>query len=234
MPKRRRRNQESFQNGRGGLEVLRRTFAKIYSLHDFLQQYVNRDVLVLPNDPEKYENLLKKSIVGIRDEAVLRAASQFRVRAVEVAVTPSSRKIKEIVDAVIAELLSKSRRGTSQNIITSGFSKNNTEGTTALTSIVQEHASSHYMSLCCAEWQLLLERIGDSAMVFLLTSTCIFFEYGNRCYYQAVGFPVYDISGQKDRPYAKRRKVAGQDLTTRGGEPSNLWVQEVVKTRDID
>ncbi|ODQ73164.1 hypothetical protein LIPSTDRAFT_286597 [Lipomyces starkeyi NRRL Y-11557] len=130
----------------------------------------------------------------------------------------------KVLDMVVAELLSKSRRGMSQNIITLGFSKaslfpmflgaillanlaqNNTEGTTALTSIVQEYASSHYMALCTAEWQLLLERIGDSAMIFLLTSTCVFLEFGNQSYYQAVGFPIYDIKGQKDRWQTKRRK----------------------------
>ncbi|KAK9387759.1 hypothetical protein V1515DRAFT_476260 [Lipomyces mesembrius] len=202
MPKRKSRDLEAFQNGHGCLDVLRKTFAKIYSLHDFLQQHVSDEVLLLPDDSEKYALVLKTSVVGIHDEAVLRAASRFR--AGEVTITPSSGKIKEVLDIVVTELLSKSRRGMSQNIITLGFSKNNTEGTTALTSTVQEYASSHYMALCAAEWQLLLERIGDSAMIFLLTSTCVFFEFGNQSYYQAVGFPIYDIKGQKDRWQTKR------------------------------
>ncbi|KAK9349031.1 hypothetical protein V1522DRAFT_389218 [Lipomyces starkeyi] len=223
MPKRKSRDDlETFQNGHGSVDVLRKTFSKIYSLHDFLLQYVSDEVLLLPDDPQKYALVLKTSVVGIHGEAVLRTASRFRAGGVTI--TPSSRKIKEVLDMVVAELLSKSRRGTSQNIITLGFSK---ASLLSMFSIVQEYASSHYMALCAAEWQLLLERIGDSAMIFLLTSTCIFFEFGNQSYYQAVGFPIYDIKEQKDRWQTKRRKGGGQTLSTNGSkalehEPSHL------------
>ncbi|KAJ8098828.1 hypothetical protein POJ06DRAFT_142944 [Lipomyces tetrasporus] len=157
MPKRRHGSLDTIESSCGGLDVLSAAFSKVYSLHDFLQQLVSDEILLRPDDSEKYARVMKTSIVGIQDEAGLRIAANC-FRAVGAPITPSSRKIKEVLDMVVAELLSKSRRGTSQNIITLGFSKNNTEGTTALTSIVQEYASSHYRALCAAEWQLLLER----------------------------------------------------------------------------
>ncbi|KAK9322673.1 hypothetical protein V1517DRAFT_122761 [Lipomyces orientalis] len=240
MPKRSHGLLDTTESGRTNLDVLRAAFSKVYSLHDFLQQHVSDEVLLRPDDSEKYARVLKTSIVGIQDEAALRIAANC-FRAVGASITPSSRKIKEvtgitvtvplytngnvqILDVVVTELLSKSRRGSSQNIITLGFSKNNTEGTTALTNIVQEYASSHYRALCAAEWQLLLERVGDSAMIFLLTNTCIFFEFGNQCFHQAVGFPIYDIKAQTYSRHTKRRFTGGQALSVKAltDEPDHL------------
>jgi hypothetical protein len=53
-------------------------------------------------------------------------------------------------------------------------------------------------------WSLLLSRIGDAAMLHLLSHSFIFWPLANGCYLQLAGAPLYRCRSPAFRPRAAR------------------------------
>ena len=64
-------------------------------------------------------------------------------------------------------------------------------GQTRLREVDCVAANSAVAALKSLLWGILLERIGDTAMLYLLSHTSIFSPLPNRCYLQIAGGPIH-------------------------------------------
>jgi hypothetical protein len=63
---------------------------------------------------------------------------------------------------------------------------------------------------CIAEWEHLLNKVGDSVMIYLLLHTFMFIQLPNNCFLQVSGIPVYKYAKrklQRTRLYSKRHRL---------------------------
>lgn len=126
-----------------------------------------------PGDPAAYtETLLQQTLVWLPPHApplpqqltLLQRSSQAEVhkRAVEVLVRSSAK---------------------SSNLLCLGSAK-------GMHSAEQRSAHTATLTLFAPPWPLLLSRLGDALMLYLLLHACIFVPLPNRCYLQVAGPPV--------------------------------------------
>jgi hypothetical protein len=76
-------------------------------------------------------------------------------------------------------------------------------------------------ALQAPEWELLLNRIGPTAMIHMLTSTSIFVPLPNDCYCQVTGYPLIHLrvpSNQTDK--APKPEASGITYPSRATSPS--------------
>ncbi|WCJ18136.1 telomerase reverse transcriptase [Euphorbia peplus] len=125
-------------------------------------------ILLHPGDPDDYRNILHHSFAVLHDNAPPFSPNNFH---------PCSQH--EIVAGTIEFLIRD--RSASQNVICSGYDKHNR------TSPIVELLTS-------SAWDLLLKRVGDCVMTYLLRHTSIFFPVPPRKYHQVTGPHVIDLA----------------------------------------
>ena len=139
-----------------------------YGLREHLETSLSQ-----PGDPAAYtETLLQHTLVWLPPSAaplpqrltLQQHSSQAEVlkRAVEVLVRSSAK---------------------SSNLLCLGFAK-------GMHGAEQRSANTTTPTLCAPPWPLLLSRLGDVLMLYLLLHACIFVPLPNRCYLQVAGPPV--------------------------------------------
>ncbi|KAK9475807.1 hypothetical protein V1514DRAFT_232112 [Lipomyces japonicus] len=185
----------------GRIKFLKTIFTSVCTLEKFLNSCLQPcPSLIYQNDNEDYVQILKTSVVGIFENDEFQKSADVLLRQVTLS-TPGSHKIKDILDRVVVRL----HHCSSKNIITCGFTNLTSEGTTGANSVIQEFFSSHYKVLCTAPWQILLDRIGENAMLFLLLNASIFVKIIDRTFLQIIGPDIASLS-QTSKDTAKRMK----------------------------
>ncbi|KAL7239924.1 hypothetical protein ACSBR2_005732 [Camellia fascicularis] len=124
--------------------------------------------LLRPDDPSEYRKLLTHCFVVVSDNAP--PLSTFR---------PDCRWSQdEIVKGTIEMIMRQ--HSPSSNVLCSDYD--------------MHHRSSPTIELLtCLAWGLLLRRVGDGIMVYLLKYTSIFLPLPRKQHYQVAGFPISDF-----------------------------------------
>ncbi|KAK9454856.1 hypothetical protein V1511DRAFT_371103 [Dipodascopsis uninucleata] len=169
-----------------GPRVLREVYPIVIRLDSLLSKILPVSLKVLKeDDPDDYKRMITTIFVGTDTGNVLcNAHGQFNV----IQPGPTRYKMKEIVDRIIQgsfDVRAKERR----NILSLGF-KDTGEGTTIGNNVIQEHFSSNYHETCKTRWQILLNRIGDEIMFYILKYTSFFQLLQNGCVNQITGIPI--------------------------------------------
>ncbi|KAJ3394931.1 hypothetical protein HDU92_006396 [Lobulomyces angularis] len=138
------------------------------------------------NDDPKYIYFLKTTIVGIND------TSKFEFPNLSLDV---HYKQKEIVDKVIG-ILVKNAKYNINNTLTLGYRMQNERVDNYVHNMlgVENVAPSSIVNLVKSKlWELLLSRIGQAAMIFLLTKVYLFIAVENGCFLQVTGTALYEL-----------------------------------------
>ncbi|KAK2635485.1 hypothetical protein Ddye_030277 [Dipteronia dyeriana] len=125
--------------------------------------------LLRPDDPSDYLSLLENCFVVVNNRAP--PLLDF---------SPVNRwSQKQIVARTIEMIMSE--KPISPNVICSGFDRG-------------KQSSRVVELLTCSAWDLLLQRVGDSVMVYILKSTSIFLPVSPKKHHQVTGPPITEKS----------------------------------------
>ncbi|KAL5763009.1 hypothetical protein ACOSP7_019273 [Xanthoceras sorbifolium] len=123
--------------------------------------------LLRPDDPSDYQTLLNHCFVVLNDRAP--PLQDF---------SPENRWSQQQIVARTIEMIMSEK---SSNVICSGFDKG-------------KQSSRIVELLTCSAWDLLLQRVGDSVMVYILKYTSIFLPISPKKHHQVAGSPITDQS----------------------------------------
>ncbi|KAF8011834.1 hypothetical protein BT93_I0082 [Corymbia citriodora subsp. variegata] len=127
--------------------------------------------LLRPDDPPEYRRLLTRCFVVVGDNAPplsdLRPLARWSQRQI----------VLRTIEMVCSE------NSASSNVISNGFSKEN-------------HSSVAVELLTSSAWCLLLERVGDSVMMYLLKCASIFLPYPCKKHFQVAGLPITKLDNR--------------------------------------
>ncbi|KAL7279239.1 hypothetical protein ACG7TL_007079 [Trametes sanguinea] len=146
--------------------------------------------------------------------------------------------MRDVIDRAQERLFLKAKGGRPSNIITTGYRKvtqqdSRTRVAATRMPLVNYFVNTIVTALQGQDWELLLNRIGEEAMLHLLTETSVFVSLPNGCFCQLTGDPIVNIrpSDLSDRsvvPFTsknsslaersrgiKRRLVAGHSTDSR-------------------
>ncbi|XP_065869948.1 telomerase reverse transcriptase [Euphorbia lathyris] len=124
--------------------------------------------LLRPQDPADYRNLLSHCFVVVHDNAPPFGAAELHN-------WPQHEIVVRTIEVMIRE------QSSSVNVICSGYDKFN-------------HSSPIVELLTSSAWALLLKRVGDNVMLYLLKHTSIFLPLPPKKYHQVTGPPVTDLA----------------------------------------
>ncbi|GAV67018.1 RVT_1 domain-containing protein/Telomerase_RBD domain-containing protein [Cephalotus follicularis] len=124
--------------------------------------------LLRPDDPSGYRNLLNRCFVVVDPNAL--CVPEF---------TPGSRWSQhQIVERTIEMILCEQSK--TSNVLCNGFDRCN-------------HSSPIVELLTSSAWDILLKRVGDNIMVYLLRCTSIFLPLPHKKHHQVAGPPIIDL-----------------------------------------
>ncbi|CAJ2644128.1 unnamed protein product [Trifolium pratense] len=128
--------------------------------------------LLRPNDPSDYRQMLQNTYAVISEHA----------RPLRFFVPYSHCPQKEIVKSTIELMMYKG--DTASNVLCAGYDRSN-------------WSSPNVDLLSCEPWHLLLRRVGDDLMVYLLKNTSIFLQVPHGKHYQVAGPSIIPLCFEK-------------------------------------
>ncbi|CAA7267063.1 unnamed protein product [Cyclocybe aegerita] len=172
------------------LSILRQYYSTVISLRGYLDELFRGStggsmgisgVLVHEGDSKAYVELLETSLVGLKDR-----------KPVTCRVHPPMLDMREILDKAQSRIF-KSKRP--QNIITSGYRLASHDGDRARNGLARIGITNYFLNTIVTvfqspEWEMLLQRIGEDAMLHLLAEIPIFLALPNGCLCQITGEPL--------------------------------------------
>ncbi|XP_055958866.1 uncharacterized protein LOC130014055 [Patella vulgata] len=171
--------------------ILNSLFHQVYLLEDWITRVsdVVLSDLVKPKDPSSYIQLLKTTKVCIK-----KSSSQ---RQLDNCFSPTQNSFqREIIMRVIERILRKDEK--SNNVLVLGFSLQSENPNTCISktsNIELRYPNSASNRLQYSSWELLLSRIGDCLMEYLLEMTSIFLQVpDSSCYIQVTGEGANDMT----------------------------------------
>ncbi|XP_056159211.1 telomerase reverse transcriptase isoform X3 [Syzygium oleosum] len=166
--------------------------------------------LLRPDDPSEYRRLLTRCFVVVGDDAPPLSDSSPLARWSQ----------RQIVLRTIEMVCSES--SAPGNVIANGFSKDN-------------HSSVAVELLTSSAWCLLLERVGDSVMMYLLKCASIFLPYPCKKHFQVAGLPItkldnmlskHSLESHSQRAQKKRKRAGYFKLFSQMEKSTNLLHHE--------
>ncbi|KAJ7338380.1 hypothetical protein JRQ81_011687 [Phrynocephalus forsythii] len=171
--------------------LLRRLYAEVLPLETFVRRLQERaegevppEPLVQDGDPACYRQLVERCLVG--------RAPGCKALPARVAFQQISNQ-SDVVARVIRRLCEKNKK----NILTFGYSlmKENTYQLPCMPNIYSY--LPNYTTETIREnllWELILSRVGDDVMMYLLEHCALFMLVPPSCCYQMCGQPIYDLA----------------------------------------
>ncbi|KAK7690659.1 hypothetical protein QCA50_005758 [Cerrena zonata] len=198
----------SNDNNKISLNLLRSYYPVVESLQSYLGSILDpprpRDFLIHETDTLIYRNLLKEAYV-----ANLRGIPSTRL-SLSTPMVP----LKEIIERAQVNLLMKIK-ASSDNVLTAGYRLVQKQRPGGVTSY---YLNTVVSALYGAQWNDLFHRIGEDAMLHLLTETSIFISLPNGCFCQMTGEPIVNFKAPinlSHRPPAQvdndRKRKASDD-----------------------
>ncbi|XP_030543771.2 telomerase reverse transcriptase isoform X2 [Rhodamnia argentea] len=162
--------------------------------------------LLRPDDPSEYRKLLTRCFVVVGDDAPPLSD-----------LSPLARwSQRQIVLRTIEMLCSEN--SASGNVISIGYSKD-------------DHSSVAIELLTSSAWCVLLERVGDSVMMYLLKYASIFLPYPCKKHFQVAGLPITKLDNRllkhspeshSQRAQKKRKRARYVKLSSEMEKSTNL------------
>ncbi|BDA46320.1 probable telomerase reverse transcriptase [Coccomyxa sp. Obi] len=177
--------------------ILYRLYPKISPLKDALLQFSGewqqqlRALLFQSGDPSSYvDDLLSQSLCACNDNA-LELKGRFTLQQHSSQLEILNRAIDALVRAP----------GGDRNVLCLGFRKKRPSSRAApsvgLFGTEAHHPNTTTDLLKGEPWQLLLSRIGDTLMLYLLMHTSLFLPLPNGCFLQVTGSPIAEVAKAK-------------------------------------
>ncbi|KAF5327773.1 hypothetical protein D9619_004557 [Psilocybe cf. subviscida] len=204
--------------------ILKKFYPSVTILQDYLQELLETTngrthnllghILLREDDSESYKCLLSTSFVA-------RKSHQHRT----IKLYASMLDMREVIDEAQHRLL---KIKGSQNVITSGYRLASRPGDQGRNGMTRLGVTNYFINTVITafqapEWTTLLERIGEGALLHLLTETSIFVGLPNGCLCQLSGEPVIyvvpmSVQREADAPSprdSKRRTATFEDIDMR-------------------
>lgn len=164
------------------IQVLTKYYLKSDTLRSFLisENKVFDNLLVKEDDSREYIDFLDVTLV-----AVLPEAKSF----------PKSTEFTHLssVDEILVRTFVKLKNRREINNIISSRLNSITDAYLTLTSVKTFCEKNDYNYLFGKNWSLLLERVGDVILSYLIENCAIFVFISNSCYLQISGMPLQDV-----------------------------------------
>jgi len=172
------------------LKILRHLYEKVESLEAFAKAIVScqssTDAVIQSEDSASYALFLKSTLV----------CTPFNARSVPQSwLLQQHSRQDEVVLRVIERLRQREGRA-STNLLVIGYRMMSDDPDAQISSsraIEYRIANSNTSRLQYTPWKILLSRIGDDAMEFLLETRTVFVASVSACYVQLTGTPMYEL-----------------------------------------
>ncbi|KAF9147000.1 hypothetical protein BG015_011419, partial [Linnemannia schmuckeri] len=158
-------------------------------LGQFLDTKLNGQLTVVcSDDPVEYKSLLHDTLVAPTPAAALKEAGiHLQPFPTENTQFPDGRQDDAVTIAIIHTCAPSGWNIGKYNLLAAGYKtvrRNSGQGAQ------QYHQNTLEIFVRSAHWETLLQRIGQPAMLYLLTQTSIFAALPNNCYCQITGPPI--------------------------------------------
>ncbi|CAL1716650.1 unnamed protein product [Somion occarium] len=175
------------------LNLLRSYYPVVETLQCYLANILEKgscdtQYLTHETDTMLYRTLLKESYVANRY-----TLPETRFKPLKPMVP-----LKEVIERAQVKLLSKGR-GSGENVITAGYRLNYKRQPAFQASVTNYFLNTIVTALHAVQWNDLFQRIGEDAMLHLLTETSVFIPLPNSCFCQMTGSPIVHSKPTSDR-----------------------------------
>ncbi|KAJ3515494.1 hypothetical protein NLJ89_g1720 [Agrocybe chaxingu] len=206
------------------LSILRKYYSTVTSLRGYLDELLHGSTggstgisyaLMNETDSETYVELLETSLVGLKD----RKPTTCRVH-------PPMLDMREILDKAQSRIFKSKRH---QNIITSGYRLASHDGDRARSGLARIGITNYFLNTIVTvfqspEWEMLLQRIGEDAMLHLLADTSIFLALPNGCLCQITGEPlIHMVPNRHDVGFAPNGTLQADGESTNALNRKRPW-----------
>lgn len=169
------------------VKILSHLYERVETLENFIKRLPGSDqlVVILPTDKSKYVDTLQSTLV---------ATPKYSRPFPQTVVFQQLSHQSEVVLRVVEKIRKREGRGT--NLLTIGYnlmSDDRKAQISASRSIQYSCPNQNTSRLQYWPWKTLLERIGDTAMEYLLETKAIFMPACGTCYIQISGMPLYEL-----------------------------------------
>lgn len=169
------------------VKILGHLYEGVETLENFIKRLPGSDqlVVILPTDKSKYVDTLKSTLV-----ATPKDSRPFPQTVVFQQLSHQSEVVLRVVEKI------RKREGRGTNLLTIGYnlmSDDRKAQISASRSIQYSCPNQNTSRLQYWPWKTLLERIGDTAMEYLLETKAIFMPASGTCYIQISGMPLYEL-----------------------------------------
>ncbi|XVE68450.1 hypothetical protein DITRI_Ditri09bG0069600 [Diplodiscus trichospermus] len=155
--------------------------------------------LIRPEDPLDYKRLLDDCYVVVNDDAPFLEFYPDR-----------HWSQKQIVGRVIEMMLSRRPRSLCE-LLTEAYAATYMDLAFAFDNLLLKHTRSSMIVelLTSSAWDILLERVGDECMVYLLWHTSIFVPLFHKKHFQVAGSPISNLCKKSSKDETKLQSGAG-------------------------
>ncbi|GJJ08683.1 hypothetical protein Clacol_002902 [Clathrus columnatus] len=173
------------------VQLLKCYYNLVFKLKDLLLQICDVTIdLEREDDPECYTSLLRSSFVGLD---ALDAFPRQNFKSSQVI-----SGLNEVIDRVQTKLFERAK-GRPVNVLTMGYRRADQRGELGRPNMLRPGISNFFpntniTALQTLEWRILLSRIGEDALYYLLLETSIFLALPNDSFCQTTGTPIYELT----------------------------------------
>ncbi|KAG8935507.1 hypothetical protein FRC02_007866 [Tulasnella sp. 418] len=165
-----------------GLRLLKGYYSHVSTLKRYLSSIVPHAQFSEKDDGPSFSSFIDSCIIGTNQPSDDWPSFQYWVPA---------RSQKEIIGRAQEKLL---KQGEERNILSLGYRLVDQRAGNYGEFVINLAVNTNVQLLRNNDWKTLLERIGESPMFHLLTTTAIFIPLENNCFTQISGIPITDLT----------------------------------------